>query len=633
MCLVEPSQIALDTIPLLQRPLLHPLASLKRLYIWLVQLLGRRGTPVFKKIFFTSNIHTLLLLLLYSLFGTESLILFVPMTLYYASFVVMVVATFQMLQRRRELNDFRIWSGLFLSYSGGNLNPEEAEYQHCRNNLKPYGHFFLALLTNLMIYPIIAQQWTPQSEFTIIAFVLTLTTLANFMYKDSSRFPDLLALFSFGVHVLAKYPYETDMVVTQGWRFIDVRVPTFASYVVGNGIEFCLNFRAVFYLLIPAVFAKMAARDGWRGTYKTLIPHCVTLSWWQIAILSSQGATWYGLIRGALAIVGMVLFLPIAGVASIALPIVAAAKYLPEGDFLMRATITAVLGVIPFLVSWYVKKTRNQRWNGVITFAQITLGLAAGLWLGWSMIAGNKHEMEATLYEAVPTLTWEQYQNHCHQPAWEESSSLAQVQVECADLEGVSVSWEGYVTKVKLRSVKNDLERILSNFPEAIRNSLTCSYGDLYEDNCTAGDDLQKKNCKVLMDVKKRQKKCHLQSWNKYEFEISVKMKNGMWGSNGELVLVADHSFANFTTNIYSGDKIWFVGTLSNFNLEGDSLLGGARPHLQLEEVGCHVCHTTRLKSYKRNRYQITLKTVVKDVYLGVKSVLNFLLNPLVIFK
>ncbi|XP_046592565.1 wolframin isoform X1 [Neodiprion lecontei] len=633
ICLVEPSQIALDTIPLLQRPLLHPLASLKRLYIWLVQLLGRRGTPIFKKIFFTSNIHTLLLLLLYSLFGTESLILFIPMTLYYLSFVVMVVATFQMLQTKRELTDFRIWSGLFLSYSGGNLNPEEAEYQYCRNNLKPYGHFFLALLTNLMIYPIIAQQWTPQSEFTIIAFILTLTTLLNFMWKDSSRFPDFLALFSFAVHVLAKYPYETDMVVAQGWRFIDIRVPTFASYVVGNGIEFCLNFRAVFYLLIPAVFAKMAARDGWRGTYKTLIPHCVTLSWWQIAILSSQGATWYGLIRGALAIVGMVLFLPIAGIASIALPIVAAAKYLPESDLLLRAGITTALGILPFLISWYVKKTRSQRYNKIMTFTQITMGIAAGLWLGWSVIAGNKRELESAMYEPMPTLSWEQYQNYCHQPAWEESSSLAQVQVKCAHLKGVSVSWEGYVTKVKLKSIKNNLEKVFNKLPDAIRIPLTCSYGEAYEDNCTTGDELRKQNCRTLLNIQKRLNKCHLSAWNKYEFEISVKIKSGIWGSNGELILIADHSFTNFSLNIYSGDKIWFVGKLTNTEFEGESLLGGNRPHLQLEEVGCHVCHTTKLKPFRRSIYQVTFTSIMKDIYLGVKSVLNFFLNPLVIFK
>ncbi|KAG6794922.1 wolframin isoform X1 [Apis mellifera caucasica] len=630
MCMVDRSQMALDTIPLLQRPLIHPLASLKRLYIWLIETLGQRGMSV-KKILFTSNIHILLLLLLYSLFGTESLILFIPMALYYLSFIIMVIATFQMLQRKREFNNFRVWSSLFLNYSGGNLNPDEAEYQFCCNNLKPYGHFFLALLVNLMTYPIIAHQWTPQSEFTIIAVALTLITLLNFMWKDSSKFPDFLALFSFGVHVLAKYPYETDIVVAQGWRFLDIRVPTFASYVVGNGIEFCLNFRAVFYLLIPAVFAKMAARDNWRGTYQTLIPHCVTLSWWQIAIFSSQGATWYGLIRGALALVGMVLFLPLAGLASIILPIIAAAKYLSESDLAMRIGVTTLLGGMPFLASWYLRKTRTPKLNWIITVIQLVMGISAGIFLSWPMIMEFKQEPDS--YESVSSLSWEQYQNHCHQPAWEELSSKAQVQIQCADLEGILISWEGYVTNIKLKSIKNNIAAIFNKLPDSIRNIISCMYGEPYLNSCDSNDKLRQENCRHFASIQKRRNKCYFPSWNQYEFEISVKMKSGMWGNNAEILLVADHSFTNFSLNIYPGDKIWFSGTLLNNGLEDESLLGGSEPHIALEEIGCLACHSIDLKSYKRYKYHVTISSILSDLYLGVKTVLNFLLNPIVMFK
>ncbi|XP_032680097.1 wolframin isoform X2 [Odontomachus brunneus] len=634
LCTVDPSELTLDTIPLLQRPFIHPFASLKRLYSWLIETLGRRGTSI-RKLLFTSNLHILLMLLLYSLLGTESLILFIPMALYYLSFVIMVVATFQMLQRKREFNDFRVWSGLFLSYSGGNLNPEEAEYQFCRNNLKPYGHFFLALLLNLMIYPLIAHQWTPQSEFTIIAVALTLITLFNFMWKNSSRFPDLLALFSFGVHVLAKYPYEMDMVVAQGWRFLDIRVPTFASYVVGNGIEFCLNFRAVFYLLIPAVFAKMAARDSWRGTYHTLIPHCVTLSWWQIAIFSSQGATWYGLIRGALALVGMVLFLPIAGIASIILPIVAAAKYLSENDLAMRIAVTSVLGGMPFLASWYLRRTRTPRFNWIITLIQIILSVGAAAFLSWPMIMEYKQESDITSYEIASTLTWDQYQNHCHQPAWEELSK-AQVQVQCAQLEGIPVSWEGYVTNIRLNSIKNNIATVLNRLPNNIRTILSCMYGEPYRENCNLGDENRRKQCKQhFMIMQARKNKCHFAAWDQYEFEISVKMKNphGLWGSTTEIFLVADHSFTNFSLNIYPGDKIWFSGTLLNNGLEKESLIGGSELHIDLEEIGCLACNSLDLKSCKRYRYRINLSSIIRDLCLSIKTVLNFLLNPIVMFK
>ena len=286
----------------------------------------------------------------------------------------MVISTFQILQRKRELNEIRMWSRLFSNFSGGNLNPEEAEYQFSRNNLEPYGHFFLALFLNLMLYSIISHQWTPQSEFTVIAIALTLITLSNFSWSESSKIPDFLLLFSFCINVLARYPYELDLAVLQNWRFGDIKLPAFATYVVGNGIEFCLNFRVVFYLLMPMIFAKIASRDNWRGTYKTLIPHCVTLSWWQMAILSSQGATMYGLIRGALALVGMVLFLPIVGFASLILPLIATAKYMSENDLFVRASFTVVLGGLPFLASWYLRRKRNpQKFNWIITLIQVII--------------------------------------------------------------------------------------------------------------------------------------------------------------------------------------------------------------------------------------------------------------------
>lgn len=51
------------------------------------------------------------------------------MTLFYSSFFVMIAATLQMLQSKREYSHFRVWSQLFLSYDRvGHLNTEDPEY-------------------------------------------------------------------------------------------------------------------------------------------------------------------------------------------------------------------------------------------------------------------------------------------------------------------------------------------------------------------------------------------------------------------------------------------------------------------------------------------------------------------------
>lgn len=262
------------------------------------------------------------------------------------------------------------------------------------------------------------------------------------------------------------------------------------------------------------------------------------------------------------------------------------------------------------------------------------LGIGAATFLSWPMIMEYKQDSDEVSYEIASSLTWDQYRNYCHQPAWEELSSKAQVQVQCAQLEGVPVSWEGYVTNVRLKSMENNIALILNKLPDNIRSILSCMYGEAYVENCNSGDDIRKKNCKHVTSIQRRRSKCHVPSWNRYEFEIFVKMKNGVWGSTTEIRLIADHSFTNFSLNIYPGDKIWFSGVLLNNGLDKESLLGGAEPHIDLEEAGCLACNSLDLEtSYKRYRYRISLSSIIRDVLLSVKTVLNFLLNPIVMFK
>src|SRR5690349_5700080 len=166
--------------------------------------------------------------------------------------------------------------------------------------MKPFFWFFLSFAGNLMIYPLIADHWLPHSEITIIASALMFVTMFSFMYTSSSSShgkPDLVVMFSFAINVLAKYPYEIDSVVSSKWRFLDLKVPGFSTFVIGSGIEFSMNCRGALYFLIPVFMFFLARRREWRGIYQFLIPHCVTLSWLQISILSVQSATSFGLMR------------------------------------------------------------------------------------------------------------------------------------------------------------------------------------------------------------------------------------------------------------------------------------------------------------------------------------------------
>lgn len=615
LSLTDPNLHALDNIPYFQRGITHPWLAIRILYYKLIRFFAHS----YFSIFFRTDLQ-LLLLLVYSMFSVENIFLFLPMAAYYLSFISMLLTTFQCLQSNRDFQDFRVWSRLFLTYSGGSLNPNEAEYQFIKNNLKPFGQFFLSLLVNLLIYPLIAHEWLPQSEITLLCFLFMFFTLFSFMFKE--RFPDWSILLSFSINVLAKYPYETDPVVTQGWRFLDLKIPTFASYIVGNGIEFCLNFRVLLYTLIPMICLGIASRQKWRGTYKYLIPHCVTLSWLQLVVINSQGATMLGLLRSTLALVGVVLFLPLVGVTTILLPALALAKWLSD-NFLFSLAVFIFSACIGLSISFLLSKTRFSKY---ISIFQLIFALIAGGLLLSSVFESK----ELQSYEKIESneLNWETFQNFCHQPAWD-TENVAKTQIKCLKIESVPVNWNGYLNDIKLKSVRNNYKYIIDKFPDFLKEYLNCYFGEKTEENCETFPDILKDDCHLWNTITR---KCHLEKYNRYEFELSVKMQSGIWGKTSEVILVADHTFSNFTLQLKPNDKIYFKGQLFN-DLTCDGLLGGPKPHVSLQEIGCLACHTMNLNFFKTELPTYDIKKVFEVLLIGVKFVFNILLNPIFVFK
>lgn len=609
----------------LQEALLHPLHVIQRSYNHLIDTISRHNFRSFLPFISVANLQMAVLVIFYMSVGFDGLLAALPTTVYYLSITLMFISTCQILSKKRDFHNFRRWSNLFIAYSHGSMNAAEAEFQHCRNNLRPYGSFFLALFVHLLLYPLVPVA-VLQSELAVVAFFFTFITLYSFALKDvcrGSTAPDFLALFSFGVHVLAKYPYETDAVVSQGWRFLDVHFPTFASYVVGNGVEFCLNFRALFYLVIPAVLLKMAARDNWKGSYMTLIPHCVCLAWWQIAVISSQGATWFGLIRSALALVGLVLFLPLAGLASVLLPVAAAGKFLAESDELVRITTTSVLAALPVLLAYYLGRIKalGTRFAKILGWIQVLLAIMAGLLLVWPAL--HYEDSAYSVKSASSLVTWEQYRDYCNCP---ERQLQVQCEIQCAKLVGSSITWEGRVTAARVVRIYNPLIQITNRLPMGIKNIILCFVGEEYDsfEKGKTGEDTSRTPSDLI-------NKCHLANWDRYDMEIDITVHqgSGLWRTGEtEAVLVADNSFKNFTKALSSGDRIWFSGVLVG---NANGILDVRIPRVELLEIACLSCQDTTLSAVKRTQLMSLL--TLKDLYTGIKTILNFLFNPLVIFR
>lgn len=633
MCLQEPNLQALDNIPIIHRPILHPLLALKIFYFKLIKYLGERSFISYLPIAKT-DLQWISLIFLYIFISSDNTLYFIPLITYFVSLFVMIITTFQMLQNKRDFTDFRMWSGLFICYSGGSLNSEQAEYQYIKNNMKPYGHFFLALLLNLLVYPMIAGQSLPHSELSIISFCLTFMTLLGFMPKKRSKtIPDLLVLLSFAINVLAKYPYDTDPVVAQGWRFLDLKIPTFASYIIGNGIEFCINFRILLYVCIPVLFFRISNRENWRGTYKFLIPHCVTLSWLQIVIINSQGATVFGLLRGTLALVGIVLFLPLVGLTTIVLPAAALTKWLITNNLAYSMSTFFIISAVGLTVCWLMSRSQYRNYTALIQ------SLVCVISIFFLVNTISESTLTNDIYshkQAEKSISWPQYHKFCYEPSW--NGNVAQMQIKCSSFENVPVNWDGYVKEVRISSVKNTRKYIIDKFPLAVRNYLYCYYGDKIEHKCNESSDLSQNNCLYFYDIVTSNSKCTLEKYNQYEFNIIVTMRNSIWDQGQDIVVKASDYFRNFTLQLKFDDNIWFKGILLNsFSLDRkNSQREDLQTFVKLVEVGCVSClenSLTKVTDSSEDGTSMSFGCILKEIYLCLKNVLNFLLNPLVVFN
>jgi wolfamin len=649
-----PNPQTLDHVPCLHRLFLHPTMFFALLYHRFITIFSSFPTEAI------ARFQILIALAAYAIVSTENFLVFLPTVFYYITLSVMVVSSFKMLKSKHEFIDFRIWSGLFLSYDE-QVNANDSENLYLRNNMKPYLWFFLSFASNLMLYPLISDQWLPHSEITVVAFMLTFVTMFCFMYTSSSHTPDFLMLFSFALNVLAKYPYEMDSVVTNKWRFLDLKIPGFSTYLIGSGIEFSMNSRGLLYLMIPVFMFFLAKRRQWRGIFQFLFPHCVTLAWLQICIISSQSSTTFALMRSSLGLAGVFLFLPLFGLVTLLIPVFAAVEWLSLTESTNRIFITISTSIIAITGSCFMAV--SNRTGKYVTVVQILLCILASCFLFRPYMMGNEETIYGSYLQQTSAeskvsqsdrildaldepgaLSWDLYHKYCL--AWSHTNRI-NTQIRCSHLDGSEVSWDGVLSDVGISNVRNWRRDLMQNYvPEFVSNSLVCYFGEANRANCFDGE-----NCEIK-DFMESQKKCNVDMYNTYEYEIEVKIPSptskGILNLNArhesKVMIKANHAFGNFTQRINSSDKVWFKGILrtslssksedfpNSKPQDSDNFKNRKHTRVDLTAIGCLQCSDKNLTPISI-KSSLQMENRMKDLRRAFKYLLNVLFNPLVTFK
>lgn len=258
----------------------------------------------------------------------------------------------------------------------------------------------------------------------------------------------------------------------------------------------------------------------------------------------------------------------------------------------------------------------------------------------------------------VGDLSWEQFYEYCQQPAWDRQNRV-RVQLRCAELDGTRVRWMGTVDSVEIASVRNRRADWLDAWlPAAWAEWVACTLGQRTAQPpvpCTDGDG--DAACNILVG----RRRCHLNHWATFEYELVVRMTAAASGllrrpAVAVVVVRAGHAFGNFTQQLNVSDRVWFRGVLRNSGQVATGArtspgveerwsmtLGKRRPHVQLVAIGCVECPQApglepvatleEAQAAADGGGELRVNGRVRDLYRGVKYLLNVLFNPLVTFK
>lgn len=122
---------------------------------------------------------------------------------------------------------------------------------------------------------------------------------------------------------------------------------------------------------------------------------------------------------------------------------------------------------------------------------------------------------------------------------------------------------------------------------------------------------------------------CHVSEWNRYTYEIEIKMNNdGVWGSSADITTLLTNSqdiiMDNATKSLRENDHVWFSGQLSGNKF---GVLTAKNPFVQASAIGCLTC------SNVQNINNVRQKSFDDEFVKCAKRLFQFILYPIILFK
>ncbi|XP_059131755.1 wolframin [Peromyscus eremicus] len=569
-----------EDLPLRQKVVKYPLHAIMEIKEYLIDLASKAGMHWLSTIVPTHHINALIFFFIISNLTIDFFAFFIPLVVFYLSFVSMVICTLKVFQDSKAWENFRTLTDLLLRFEP-NLDVEQAEVNFGWNHLEPYVHFLLSVVFVIFSFPLASKDCIPCSELAVISAFFTVT---SYMSLSSSAEPytrrALVTEVAAGLlSLLPTMPVD--------WRFLKVLGQTYFTVPIGHFIILNVSLPCLLYVYLFYLFFRMAQLRNFKGTYCYLVPYLVCFMWCELSVVILLQSTGLGLVRASIGYFLFLFALPILVAGLALMGMVQFARWFLSLD-LTKIMVTTVICGVPLLFRWWTKANfsvvgmvKSLTRSSMVKL--ILVWLTAILLFCWFYVYRSEG---MKVYNS--TLTWQQYGFLCGPRAWKETN-MARTQILCSHLEGHRVTWTGRFKYIRVTEIDNSAESAINMLPFFLGDWMRCLYGEAYP-SCSPGNTstAEEELCRLKQLAKHP---CHIKKFDRYKFEITVGMPFGTNGNRGheedditkDIVLRASSEFKDVLLNLRQGSLIEFSTIL-------EGRLGSKWPVFELKAISCLNC-------------------------------------------
>ncbi|XP_074085911.1 wolframin isoform X2 [Macrotis lagotis] len=604
-----------EDLPLRLKVVKYPLHAIFEIKEYLIDMASKAGMHWLSTIVPTHHINALIFFFIISNLTIDFFAFFIPLVIFYLSFISMVICTLKIFQDSKAWENFRTLTDLLLRFEP-NLDVEEAEVNFGWNHLEPYIHFLLSVFFVIFSFPIASKEWIPCSELAVISIFFTVTSYLSLSTSAEpyTRRALLIEVTTGILSVLHTLPVN--------WHYLKFLGETFFTVPLGHLIILnmsvpCFLFAYLFYL-----FFRMAQLRNFKGTYCYLVPYLVCFMWCELSVVIIRESSGIGLIRASIGYFLFLFALPILVVGLALMCIVQFSRWFFTLE-LTKIAVTVVLCSIPLLFRWWskvnfsvVEMVKSLTKSSIVKL--ILVWITAIVLFCWFYVYRSEG---MKVYNS--TLTWQQYSFLCGPRAWKETN-MARTQILCSHLEGHRVTWTGRFKYVRVTDIDNSAESAINMLPFFIGDWMRCLYGEAYP-TCQPGNisTAEEELCRLKYLAKHE---CHIKKFDRYKFEITVGMpynsnENKTFEEDDitkDVVLRASSEFKDILLNLRQGSVIEFSTIL-------EGRLGSKWPVFELKALSCLNCMAQLAPARRHVKIEHDWRSTVHS---AIKFAFDFFFSP-----